>query len=140
MSIQERKTAFLDFLHAQPKNIFLIDGIGAAFSALFLLGILAQFPEYVGLSKNILLVLGAIACLLSTYSIACFYFLIRKRPVFLGITILANTLYAALTLSLLLYFGQVISFLGMYYFISELIVLGILIKLEYDVLIKWLGK
>jgi hypothetical protein len=140
MRIQERITAFLNFLHAQPRNIFLIDGIGAALSALFLLGILAQFPEYVGLSKNIFLALGAIACLLCTYSFACFFFSTKKRPALLGVTIAANTLYAALTLSLLLYFGQMISFLGMYYFISELIVLGILIKLEYGVLMKWLGK
>lgn len=140
MSIQERKTAFLNFLHAQPKNIFLIDGVGAAFSALFLLGILAQFPDYIGLSKNILLTLGVIACFLCTYSLACFFFSTGKRPVFLGVTIAANTLYAILTLALLLYFGQMISFLGKYYFISELIVLGILIKLEYGVLMKWLGK
>lgn len=140
MSIQEGKTAFLNFLHAQPRNIFLIDGLGAALSALFLLGILAQVPEYIGLSKHILLTLGGVACLLCTYSFACFLFLAKKWRVLLGVTIVANTLYAALTLSLLLYFGQMISFLGMYYFISELIVLGIIIKLEYGVLMKWLGK
>lgn len=140
MRIQERKTAFLNFLRAQPRNIFLLDGLGAALSALFLLGILAQVPEYVGLSKNILLTLGGVACLLCTYSFACFLFLTKKRPVLLGITIMANTLYAALTLSLLMYLRQMISFLGIYYFISELIVLGIIIKLEYGVLMKWLGK
>lgn len=113
------------------KNIFLIDGIGAIISALFLGVILVHFQELIGMPKYLLYFLAVFPIFFAFYSFGCYFFLKKKLNSFLkGIAVL-NLLYACLTISILLFYEHHLSFLGYTYFIIEVLILAILIRLEF---------
>jgi hypothetical protein len=120
-------------LIADPTKLFLIDGVGALITAALTL-LLTQFESYIGMPNEILRVLAAIAFIYSMYSLGCY----RLKPLnwkpYLKAIMIANALYCCATLALLMYFYQRITALGFVYFISEVIVVGILIRFEYLVI------
>lgn len=113
------------------KNIFLIDGIGAVISALFLGVISVHFKEFIGMPTKVLYFLAIFPICFASYSFSCFFFVKKKLNSFLkGIAIL-NLLYACMTISILLLYEHKLSFLGYAYFIVEVLILAILIRLEF---------
>ena len=117
----------------KPKQLFLIDAIGAAVSALFLGVILIQLQEYIGLSKEVLYILSIPACFFAIFSFSCYFFLKSNWSKFFKIIASFNSLYALVTLIMMFIHYQEMKILGFVYFIAELIVLLILIKIEFNV-------
>jgi len=109
-----------------PKNLFLIDGLGALLSA-FLLGVvLVKLQPYIGMPIKELYFLAAIPCFFAVYDLIC-YFKVKEnwRPYLKGIAI-ANLHYCVLSVGLLIYHFPKLTGLGVAYFIGEiLIVIGL---------------
>ena len=121
----------------KPKQLFLIDGIGALVSAFFLGVILVMIEEYIGLSKEILYALTIPACIFSLYSFTCFLFLKNDWSKHLNYIAIANSLYALVTIALMLVHYKEMKTLGFVYFSGELIILFVLIWFEFKVSLKY---
>jgi len=122
-------------LKSQPKQIFLLDGIGAFLSTLFLLFI-AKFHEVFGMPYLTVCLLCTIALVLCIYSLCCSYFVASKWRPFLLVIIAANVLYSLLTGFLVVYHFRGLTALGLAYFVAELVVLGMVVALEVNVLTR----
>ncbi|TMM56102.1 hypothetical protein FEE95_15840 [Maribacter algarum] len=112
------------------KKLFLIDGIGALVSALFLGVVLVWLEDRIGLPIKVLYFLAILPVFFAIYSFSCYFFKDNSKPFLKGIATL-NLLYCFLTIGLLFLYDHNLTFLGWTYFIAELIVLVILIWLEF---------
>lgn len=118
-------------LTSNPKELFLIDGIGALVSILFLGVVLVWLEDKIGMPKNVLYILASLPIFFAIYSFSCYFFLKNNwKPFLKGIAIL-NLLYCFLTIGLLFFLDHNLTFLGWTYFIIELIILGFLIAIEF---------
>lgn len=117
----------------KPKNIFLVDGLGALLTALLLFLILRPFNNHFGMPKITLIYLSIIALIFAFYSITCFFLLIENWKPFLKIISIANLLYCALTFVLLIRYHQSITILGVAYFSGEILVICGLTFLELKI-------
>ena len=115
------------------KTLFLIDSIGAFITAFSLLVIVRQFNEYFGIPKNQLTYLSIIAVLFSIYSGACFFFLKGGTNPFLKLIGVANIIYCALTIGLLINYKPSLTILGITYFLFEIIIICGLSFIEINV-------
>ena len=115
---------------SNPRQIFLLDGLGAMLTA-FLLGVVwTRLETLLGIPSKVLYLLAIVACVYACYAIYC-YFLVRKswRPC-LKIIAFANILYCCLTVGVMYRFYQNFSLIGWGYFLGELMVLGTFIFIE----------
>jgi len=118
------------------KTIFLIDGLGAIMTALFLTVILLIFEKQFEIPADILITLSIIALTFSVYSFTCFLFYDKISSRFLLPIIIANATYCFLTLGLVAYNFNRLNFLGIAYFIIEILLLCGLIYVEYKIFKK----
>ena len=119
-----------------PKKIFLLDGIGALVSAFFLGIVLVYFESFVGMPMNTLYLLAGLAVIFFIYSISCFLFFPEKWRPFLIIIAIVNTLYSILTMALMIYYFQQLTWLGLSYFVLEILILLFIIQLEIKIVMK----
>jgi len=117
-------------LTANPKQLFLIDGIGALVSAFFLGIVLVRLESSVGMPKNVLYFLAVLPCLFAVYSFYCHFLLKHSWHTFLKGIAIANLSYCVLTVSLLFIHYERLTFLGLFYFLVELVIIGILVTFE----------
>jgi len=112
------------------KQLFLVDGLGAVVTALLLSQVLARWEPLFGMPKSVLFVLAGIAGCFAVYSLLC-HFLVEKnwRPYLRGIAI-ANTLYCCLTLGLVVYRYEALTWLGIAYFLGEIMLVLFLVTVE----------
>lgn len=115
---------------AKPKNIFLLDGLGALLTTLLIFFVLLTFNDFFGLSKNILEYLAALALVFSIYSFSCYFLVNNHWKPFLKIICTANILYCILTIGILFYNYLNISFFGIAYFLGEIVVIAGIVFLE----------
>jgi hypothetical protein len=127
------------WLRKAPRNVFLFDGAGAAMSAILILGPLWFFSEEIGVSRDLLWLLGLVACLFCLYDLICVVSVKTKKPTLLKVIMLANLSYVLLTMWILFMQRSEVTALGGIYFISEFLVIGFVIKTEMDVLKGWTG-
>jgi hypothetical protein len=113
-----------------PKKLFLIDAIGAIISAIMLGIVLVKFENIFGMPKNILYVLSVIPFIFAVYSFICFLRVQKKSKIYLKTIALLNLLYCFITVSFVIYLYKKLTFLGVFYFVLELIIIVILIILE----------
>jgi hypothetical protein len=113
-----------------PKKLFLIDVIGAIISAVMLGIVLVKFEDIFGMPKNILYLLSVIPSIFAIYSFICFLRVPKKSKIYLKIIALLNLLYCFITLSFVIYLYKKLTFLGVLYFVLELIIIVIVIILE----------
>ena len=128
--------SMINQLTSNPKKLFLIDGLGAFLTAFFLLEILARFQEYFGMPITIIYFLSAAACIYMMYSICCYLFVFSDWHPYLKAITIANIIYCCVTITLVIYFFQNLTMLGLIYFLIEIIVMSSLILLELTVLSK----
>jgi len=129
------KTAtFIQQLTANPRRIFLIDGLGAALTTLLLCVVLPSFQKFFGMPVRVLYLLGAVAAVFAVYSFSCFCWLKRRHRSFLAAIIIANLLYCLVSLLLVIYFFQQLTIWGLLYFAGEIIVILALAALEISCL------
>lgn len=123
-----------DALKVKPNNIFLLDGIGAFVTASIIYLVLNSNNEFIGLSSKALIPLSLVAFVFCVYSITCFFLVKRYWQTFLKTIIVANTMYCLTTIGVLFYSHKTVTTLGLFYFIGEIIVIGILVALEIKLL------
>ncbi|MDH4472755.1 MAG: hypothetical protein QE487_09105 [Fluviicola sp.] len=113
----------INYFSEKQKTLFLIDSIGAFMTAFSLFVIVRQFNAYVGIPKNELTLLSVIAVCFSTYSAACFLFLKRGLTPFIKFIGIANLIYCALTIGLLMKYSHSLTILGTTYFLIEIVII-----------------
>lgn len=123
----------IKYFTKKPSTIFLIDSIGAFTTASFLFVILQQFDAYFGIPKTQMSYLLAIALCFCIYSATCFVFLKRRFTRFMRIIGVANIVYCALTIGILIKFWDLISLTGTIYFLIEIVIISVLSYVELNV-------
>ncbi|WP_373552596.1 hypothetical protein [Haliscomenobacter sp.] len=121
---------------SNPKQLFLIDCLGALLSAILLGVVLTSFEPIFGMPRNVLFGLAALACLFAIYS---FWNHVRFkenwRPYLQGIAIV-NLLYCGLTAALVVYFRQELTKWGLLYFLLEMLVIIALVLVEFKTVFR----
>ncbi|MDF3820790.1 hypothetical protein P3G55_12815 [Leptospira sp. 96542] len=119
-----------EIFKSNPRNIFLLDGIGALVSALSLLLIIAPFEVFFGMPGEVVHKLAILAFVFCTYSVVCYILNPIQWRFFLKIIIISNTMYCLISLCLLVYFYNSITLFGYSYFIMEKLVILFLVYFE----------
>lgn len=128
----KEKQNFLNQLITNPKQIFLIDALGALLTTISLFCVLAQFNEYFGMPKNTLYILSAIAFCMFIYSMSCHKIIKTNWKPFLMILIICNITYVLISIGLIIKYSQKLTELGWIYFILEILIIGIITRIEYQ--------
>lgn len=125
-----KKYKMLKKLLSNPKQLFLIDGIGAVLTVSALTCSALFFSPYFGLSSSLLFLLATIALPFMIYSLFC-HFLIKEnhRKLLLPI-IIANIFYCLLTLSLMFLHRADLTVFGFTYFFLEIVIIITLVGFE----------
>ena len=114
-----------------PGTLFLVDALGALFSAIMLGILLARFEEFFGVPENLLYILAAIAFAFFLNSLSCFLFNRKNwQPWMRGIAV-ANALYCVLTAILLVVLHEAITVWGLLYFLVEMLIVLVLARMEW---------
>ena len=116
-----------------PKKLFLIDALGALFSAFMLGVVLVYFQDEIGIPAKALFILAGIPILFFCYSILCFSFLEANHSTYLKLIAIANISYCLLSLSLISYYFHQLTTLGIAYFTAEIIVILMLSIVELKI-------
>lgn len=123
----------LDRLSLNPKNLFLIDGLGALLTT-FLIGIVLRMFEYAfGMPSKFLTILSILACTFAVYSMRCYFLIGKNWRTYLKIIAVANLMYCLLTAVLVMLLYQQITILGIIYFIGEILIILGLVYVELSV-------
>lgn len=121
-------------LTSKPKTVFLIDGLGAVLTAIILMAVLRHFNDYFGMPREALAILSIAALIFAVYSFSCFVFLDNNAQKLLRPIIVANLTYCVLTLSLVLYFYNRLTILGIAYFVGEVLIICGIVYMELKTL------
>lgn len=117
-----------------PKQIFLIDSIGACMTTLLLFFVLRKYPAVFGVPEAILEVFIFLAFFLFLYSFFCFFAAGARIKLFLKLLIGFNLSYCLLTCVLIsVHFSQ-IQWIGIAYFAGEISVILLLVSQELKLL------
>ena len=114
------------------RNIFLLDGLGAAMSALATGLILPLFTAWTQLPPTICSALAVPGVIFAVYSLSCYSFVKRILPWMLLAIILANLAYCLLAVSTVLILDGV-SVWGRAYFVGEAFIVVGVVMLEWKV-------
>lgn len=128
--------AQLDKLSDNAKVVFLLDAIGALLSGLFIFIILTYFENQIGIPAKTLIFLIIVAIALSIFSFCCYLFHNKNLKQNLKIISRANILYCILTIFTLFSYRQVITKLGLLYFIFEVFIIILIVKVELKTINK----
>lgn len=120
-------------LISKPKNIFLLDSIGAFLTALLLGFVVVKFHDAFGMPQKTLYFLSALALAFALYSLFCYYYVTTKWRSYLYLIMIANILYCCLTTGLIFYYFHELTILGFVYFILEISIIIGLVFLEEKV-------
>lgn len=114
---------------AKMKRLFLIDGLGAIASSIFLGFIFVKYQDNIGMPKNVLYPLALVAGLFATYSLSN---LANYKPNNISLKVIGmlNLLYSFVTCALVILHFERLTFLGLAYFIGEILILWILVFYE----------
>ncbi len=127
------KDQLINYLIEKQRTLFLIDSLGALLTAFSLFVIVRQFNEYFGIPITILTYLSVIAICFCIYSTACFLFLNRRWTPFIRVIGIANLLYCALIMGLLIKYYPLQTIIGTVYFLIEIVIICGLAYIELNV-------
>ena len=105
-----------------PKQLFLIDGIGAVASAFMLRIVLVQLESYIGIPASSLYILAAFPVLFATYDLVCYLKLNHRIGPFLKGIAMMNLSYCLLSAGLAVFHAATITLWGWTYFSAELLI------------------
>jgi len=107
-------------------NVFLVDGLGAALSALFLGGVLPSLQAWIGMPRGVLYVLAGFAALFALNACLAHRFGGERKAQWLRVTAALNLSYCALTGILSAVYFEDLEALGVAYFLGEIaVILGL---------------
>jgi len=127
---------FISKITSNPKQLFLIDSLGAALTAFSLGVVLTQFESIFRMPRSILYILSLVACSFAIYSFCCYLFVGKNWRPFLTIIAIANLLYCCVTLGLIFYLWEKLTALGVVYFLGEIILIAALVAVEVKAVVK----
>ena len=117
-------------LNFTPKQLLLIDAVGAILSA-FLLGVvLVKLESIFGIPRNTLYVLAIFPCFFVIYDLLCFFWAKQKAAAFLKGIAYANIVYCCLSIGFVFYHAQSITIWGGLYILGEVLIVIFLAILE----------
>jgi hypothetical protein len=119
-----------------PRNVFLLDGIGALVSSLLLVVLLAPFESFFGMPSDYVYQLAIPAFVFAVYSIACYVFNPNNWQPFMKLIALANFIYCCVTFYLILKLFYRLTQFGVLYFLLEIAVIFMVIALEINTIRK----
>lgn len=132
-SISKLKKTIKDLILHNPRQLFLVDGVGAMLSA-FLLGVvLVRMERLFGIPPSALYVLAAIPIGFAIYDFICYKVVYRNYSTFLKIIAILNITYCVLSVGYAIYHSVSITLLGWAYIISEVLIVLFLARLEMKV-------
>ena len=118
-------------MNLHPRTLFLIDGLGAMLSAIFLGVVLVKLEHYFGMPKNVLYGLASVACIFAVYSLTNHFCFPENWRFYLKGIATANFVYCLVTLSLAIYYSKALTSLGIFYFLAEVMVIIGLVMIEW---------
>ena len=113
-----------------PRQMFLVDSLGALVSALLLGIVLVQFNDLFSIPVNVLYPLAAIALAFCMYSLTCYLLVKKNSKLYLRLIAVLNLMYCLLTISLVFYHHNTLSVLGYLYFTGEIIIIALVAYTE----------
>lgn len=119
-----------------PAWVFLVDGLGALLTATFIYLLATYFIDWVGLPYEVLRILALLALGMAVYSFSCHFFLNGNKKKWLHLIILANLLYVLATAILIIIYYDRIKWPGLLYFLSEFVVVFVLVRWERKIAIS----
>lgn len=109
-----------------PERIFLVDGLGAAYSATMLGAVLAAFVPFFGMPTAVLYPLAGAAACLAIYSLSCHFLKPRRWQGFLRGIATLNLAYCVASVVLMNIFWSSLTVWGAAYFVAEkFVVIGL---------------
>ncbi len=127
----KNENTLIDQLISSPQKLFLLDGVGAFISAIFLGIVLVWLNDFIGMPVQVLYVLATLAAFYMIFSLSCYYFEPNAWRICLRIIATANFLHCILTIGLLYQYRAQIQPLGWLYFVGELLILFFIVNLEW---------
>lgn len=126
----------MNFIKNQVKKffnsyqIFLLDGIGAGITFIFILFI-SKFETFFGVAQKISLQLAFIAFLFMIYSFSCYLLKPKNWKKCLNLIMIGNFFYSILTFLMIFFIYKQITLFGIFYFGGEILVIWILVYFEF---------
>lgn len=121
----------LNILKNNPKQIFLIDALGALLTTFLLFGVLTRLEQYIGMPSKALYILAGIAFCLFIYSIICYRFIKSNWKPYLRIIIICNIIYSLISIGLVYLNYKTLTELGFVYFTLEITIIATIVIVEY---------
>jgi len=122
-----------NYFTKKPNTLFLVDSLGAGFTAFFLFVVLRNFYGYFGMPSDILTYLSIIALIFCVYSTTCFVLLKGNWTPYIRAISIANLIYCVITLMLLYSYFSDLTKLGVAYFFIEIAIIITLVYVELSV-------
>jgi hypothetical protein len=117
-------------LTSRPRNVFLLDGLGALLSALLLVFLIAPLENIFGMPPTIAYNLSLPAFGFMVYSLGCYFLNPTAWKSFMRLIALANFLYCCLTFTLVVIDFSLLTKLGVAYFLGEIGIVFAVIGIE----------
>jgi len=121
-----------EWFEVDPRNILLIDALGAIVSIVLLGCVLVKLEPFFGFPKSALYFLVLFPCIYFTYDLYVYYKKNYKVKLALKTIAFLNIVYCFVTLGLATYHWQRITALGWTYLVLELIVIVGIAKFEFN--------
>lgn len=118
-------------LKSNPSQLFLIDGLGAIATAISHGVVLVSVQHLIGIPENLLYILALVASTFATYSLLCYFIRPKSPAIFIRIIAIANLLFCVATLSMMIYYYEVVLPLGYAYFMIEIAIVTVIITMEF---------
>ena len=119
-----------------PSKVFLVDGFGALLTAVFIHLLATFFIDWVGLPVKVLRILTLVALMMAVYSFCCHLFGKGNNSKWLRVIMVANLVYIMATAIILVIYRDQLKWPGLIYFLSEFVVVFILVRWEAKIAIS----
>jgi hypothetical protein len=122
----------LSFSHLKenPRKIFLIDLAGACFSFIIVAFIVGIWPQLFGITIPVIKTMMALAFIFGMYSYKCYNSKTINWRNHLAVLAFANMLYILFIMIVLFIKATELTGLGVLYLIGEMVIIGILVRVE----------
>ena len=119
-----------------PSKVFLVDGFGALLTAVFIHLLATFFIDWVGLPVKVLRILTLVALMMAVFSFCCHLFGKGNNSKWLRVIMVANLVYIMSTAIILVIYRDQLKWPGLIYFLSEFVVVFILVRWEARIAIS----
>jgi hypothetical protein len=127
----------IEWFCSKKRTVFWVDGAGALLTGILLSQVLARFEALFGMPSAVLYPLAFVAGVFSFYSFLCYFFAVNNKINLLAIIMVANLVYVIISLWLVIVYSRQLRVAGLIYFISEAVVVLLVVTVEYKCFKRW---